>query len=103
MTNPEELHALVDELPEEARDEARVVLLALARGLGDELTSAQLDTYGRTGDDVLTEILADAALRAKFFARLDRIEADARAGKAMDGETFMAQMRERSRRRLAGE
>lgn len=103
MTNLEELHALVDELPEESRDDARVLLLALARGSSEVLLSAQLDTYGRAGDDVLAEILADPAMRGKFFARLDAIEADVRAGKGMDGEAFMAQMRERSRRRLVGE
>ena len=105
MTNPDELHALVDALPEEARERARVLLIGLLHGVDDGLTTEDLAVFeraGRTGDAVLDEVEADPALRARFLDHLDRVEADVTAGKFADGPTFMARVREASKRRLAG-
>ena len=107
MTNLNELHALVDALPENARERARLFLAGLAQGVGrDDEADAALEVlarYGRTGDDVLAEIDGDSALRERMDASLRRTMSRADAGAWADGETFMAQMREKSRRRLAGE
>ena len=105
MTNLDELHALVDELPEAARDQARVLLLALVQGLDEGLPAADrelLDRMGRSGDDVLAEIDADPALRERFDASLRRTAASLDRGEGTDGAAFMADMRDRSRQRRAG-
>jgi hypothetical protein len=78
-------------------------LVAHLRDRDEAEDEALMARLGRSGDAVLNEIDADPGMRARFNASLDRTQAEADAGDWVDGPTFMAEMREKSRRRLAGE
>ncbi|HEY9720880.1 MAG TPA: hypothetical protein V6D47_02640 [Oscillatoriaceae cyanobacterium] len=87
MGTLDDLHRMVDAIPEGRREEARVLLAGLI-----VTPSNERNLTDKTGDELLAEIAADPALKAKFDAMLARETAAMDRGEGIDGETFMAEL-----------
>lgn len=87
MGTLDDLHRMVDAIPEGRREEARVLLAGLLA-----LPVHERALLDKTGDELLAEIAADPTLKAKFDAMLARETAAMERGEGIDGETFMAQL-----------
>lgn len=85
MTHPDELHRLVDALPEETRDEARGLLISLLRrNTGDLTAESELDA-----------IAHDPERRARFAQAIDIAWQESERGEGRPVDEVFAEIRAR--------
>lgn len=93
------LEELIDQLrglPPDELDEV-VDFVAFLRRRG--ATAGEDREFEGDGDDVLDRVARDPALKVRFDAMLDEVSASLDRGDGIDGATFFAKMREKSRER----